>query len=78
MYSCELEARSLEIWPVVVSLGNLVTPNINGLSDKACSRNRIGRVTQLKVHPPSLSILSFCLCLLNIGASGTSSFNTGE
>ena len=52
MYSCELEARSLEIRRVVVSLGNLVTPNVNGLSDKACSRNRVGRVTRLRVHPP--------------------------
>ena len=56
-------------------------PNVSVLTSRACASSRIGRITQLRVRPPSLSILSFCLCpflLLNMGAFGTSSFNTGQ
>ena len=44
-------------------------PNASRLRGKACTNSRIGRITQLRVRPPSLSILSFCLCpflLLNM------------
>ena len=45
-------------------------PNVSVLTSRACSSSRIGRITRLGVHPPSLSIRSFCLCpflLLNMG-----------